>query len=121
MDKNDEFKNEAHKARLKELIFNQSNILSDAQVEALLQLHEEAPPSNGKPGPRKPAYSDERHKNVAYLSGTNVILLTTLVALAAEHAKQNNKPAKKTKSVFINTIIEEWFATNPDIEKIITS
>jgi len=91
------------------------------QPELLKKLFEPAPPDTRKNGhgPPKRPYAEARFKHALYLSGANETLLKELVRLSTESAKRKGNPHKQTKSIWINTILEQWLSTNPEIDKLI--
>ena len=91
------------------------------QPELLQKLFEPAPEDTrrGGHGPPKPPYAEARFKHAVYLSGANETLLKELVRLSTESAKRKGVPHKQTKSLWLNTIIEQWLATDPDVKKLV--
>ncbi len=101
-----------HKSLVAELIHKQPEILE--------KLYSETEDTRVKGnGPGKPNYAEARLKHVVYLSGANETLLNELIRLSKESAKGQGIAHKQTKSIWINTILEQWLSLDPDIEKLI--
>jgi len=89
--------------------------------ELLKKLFEPAPEDTrrGGHGPPKKPYAEARFKHALYLSGANETLLKELVRLSEESAERKGVAHKQTKSIWVNTIIEQWLTTNPEIDRIV--
>ena len=96
-----------------------AHIIRD-QPEALLKLFsipEDTRQRDDKrlAGPGKPPYADGKHKHIIYLTGANETLIKELVRRAEERTPEGEKN-KQSKSVLVNSIIEFWLASNPEID-----
>jgi len=79
-------------------------IKNDKDLRELLA--EKAEPEH-RTGPVTPDYAEKKHKNVIYLSGTNVVLLKKMV----RDEEKADPYTKVTKSVIVNRMVE-YFLEN---------
>ena len=81
---------QTHKERVAQLVVTDTDL-----IEELFKAPEES--GLVRSGPRKTPYADKRHKEIIYLTGTNIILMKKLIRMV-------NDP--KAKSAILNKMIE---------------
>ena len=92
----------AHKERVAQLVVKDQDL-----IEMLFQYT----PEKKRTGPKTPAFADGVHKEISYLTGTNVVYLRYLVQESARKAELVEQKGN-SKSTLLNRMIEFYLENN---------